>query len=175
MVLILDVNDNPPEFTSKYYFATISENVVVDSDVVRVMATSKDTGVNADITYSIIGGNEHRKFRINPKSGVIIADKSLDYERATEYFLTIQAQDGGDPPLSNYATINITVNDINDNKPIFNAPSYAATMKEDARMHEEVVVIDASDLDDGENGRIAYKLIQGDRHNQVALTKTSFR
>ena len=60
-----DVNDNPPEFASKYYFASIREGESVGTDVVRLMASSKDAGVNAEITYSIIGGNEGRKFMIN--------------------------------------------------------------------------------------------------------------
>lgn len=109
IVLVLDVNDNPPEFASKYYFASISEESVRGSDVVRVLATSKDTGINAEISYSIIGGNELRKFKINQKSGVIMVDSVLDHEKAQTYFLTIQAQDGGDPPLSNHATVNITI------------------------------------------------------------------
>ena len=92
MVLVLDVNDNPPEFASKYYFATVPENIPIGSDVVRLLATSRDTGVNADITYSIVAGNEHRKFRINPKSGVIVVAGEIDHEIAKDYFLTIQVQ-----------------------------------------------------------------------------------
>lgn len=44
LVNIQDINDNPPEFTSKQYTAVIPENEPVDSDVVRVIATSKDSG-----------------------------------------------------------------------------------------------------------------------------------
>ena len=55
--LFADVNDNPPEFASKYYFASIREGEPVGTDVVQLMASSRDAGVNAEITYSIIGGN----------------------------------------------------------------------------------------------------------------------
>jgi protocadherin Fat 1/2/3 len=82
-IQILDVNDNPPEFASKFYFASVREDVPVNSDVVRVLATSKDSGINADMTYSIISGNEHRKFKINPKTGVI-ATNSSRLTRATD-------------------------------------------------------------------------------------------
>ena len=64
IVNVLDVNDNPPEFASKAYFATVGEDSARGAEVVRVLATSKDEGVNADITYSIVGGNQHRKFKV---------------------------------------------------------------------------------------------------------------
>ena len=169
MVLVLDVNDNPPEFASKYYFATVSENVPMGSDVVRLLATSRDAGVNADITYSIVAGNEHRKFRINPKSGVIVVAGEIDHETAKDFFLTIQAQDGGEPPLSNHATVNITVADLNDNSPVFSRPSYSALINEAAEIGDTVAAVTASDIDSGENGRILYSIVGGDRHGQFAI------
>lgn len=144
IVNVQDINDNPPEFDSKYYFGIVPEADEVGTEVVRVSATSKDTGVNADISYSIIGGNEHKKFTIHDKSGVItIADK-LDYERAKDYFLTIQAIDGGVPPLSNIATVNITVTDCNDNAPIFTQASYSARIREDAQIGDKILQVSFS-------------------------------
>lgn len=69
MILFPDVNDNPPEFASHTYFTTVTESENTGSEIVRVLATSRDSGKNAEITYSVIGGNEHRKFSINPKTG----------------------------------------------------------------------------------------------------------
>ena len=145
--IFLDVNDNPPEFASKYYFASIGEGVETGTDVVRVMATSRDTGVNADISYSIVGGNEQRKFTIDSLSGLVSVSGQIDYERAKEYFLTIQARDGGSPPLSNHATVNITIMDTNDNSPIFTQVSYSASVREDSPIGESVVILTATDLD----------------------------
>ena len=71
VILVLDVNDNPPEFASRLYFASVKEDVLKETDVVRVLATSKDSGINADITYAIVAGNEARKFDIHPKNGMI--------------------------------------------------------------------------------------------------------
>ena len=42
LVVVLDVNDNPPEFGSKYYFSTVSENLPVEKEIVQLQATSKD-------------------------------------------------------------------------------------------------------------------------------------
>lgn len=84
-VLVLDINDNPPEFASKYYYAIVPEINAVGTEVVRVLATSKDTGVNAEITYSIVGGNEHKKFQIHPKSGTFYIFFSVEVFELTNY------------------------------------------------------------------------------------------
>ena len=42
LIVVLDVNDNPPEFGSKYYFSTVSENLAVEYEIVQLQATSKD-------------------------------------------------------------------------------------------------------------------------------------
>ncbi|XP_053598514.1 fat-like cadherin-related tumor suppressor homolog isoform X2 [Microplitis demolitor] len=163
IVNVQDINDNPPEFTSKSYFASVPEIDQVGTEIARVLAESKDTGINAIVYYSIIGGNEHKKFNINNQTGVITIAEQLDYERARDYFLTIQAIDAGIPPLSNYATVNITVSDCNDNAPIFNQLSYRASVREDAPVDEQVTQVFASDLDSSESGEVSYYIERGDR------------
>lgn len=169
-ITILDVNDNPPLFGRKLYAASVAEDSPLGHQIVRVMATSLDVGVNAEIKYSIVGGNEHRHFSIDPSTGFITLTEALDYERAREFYLTIQALDGGHPPLSNHAAVNITVLDSNDNAPVFSqAGGYSAAVREDAANGETILVINAVDLDSGENGRITYSLVNGDRHGQLRV------
>ncbi len=168
-VNVLDVNDNPPQFSRKLYSASAAESSPVGFEVLRVFATSLDIGINAEIKFSIVGGNEHRHFSIDPQSGVISLTEPLDYERAKEFYLTIQALDGGVPPLSNHAAVNITVTDSNDNVPIFTQASYSAAIREDAAIGEPVLRVNAVDLDSGDNGRITYTLLNGDRHTQFRI------
>ncbi|XP_015840546.1 fat-like cadherin-related tumor suppressor homolog isoform X5 [Tribolium castaneum] len=172
-VNVQDINDNPPEFANKYYFAVVPEIDAVGTEVVKVLATSKDTGVNADVTYSIIGGNEHKKFAINNKTGVISIADMLDYERAKDYFLTIQAVDGGIPPLSNVATVNITVTDCNDNAPVFSQLSYSARIREDAQIGDKILQVIATDLDSDRNGKVTYSIIRGDDREQFEIDPDS--
>lgn len=169
IVNVQDINDNPPEFTSKHYFASMAEHSAVGSEVLRVLATSKDTGVNAEIIYSIMGGNEQKKFAIHNKTGALTISDNLDYERAKDYFLTIQAVDLGTPPLSNLATVNISVTDSNDNSPVFNQNSYTARIREDAQIGDKILQVVANDLDSNENGRITYGLVRGDRHHEFTV------
>ena len=157
--------------------------------MVRLMATSRDIGVNAEISYTIIGGNEHRKFSIDQETGLVSVAGKLDYERAKEYFLTIQALDGGSPPLSNHATVNISIMDVNDNKPIFTQLSYTAAITENSPVGSSIVTLTATDLDQvrqfvqlsggsiyllqGQNGEVLYEIVHGDQQNQFSIDQRS--
>lgn len=68
-VMVLDVNDNPPVFQKQDYAVTVPEDVAVGSELLRVFASSKDIGVNAEIYYSISTGNEFGKFHIDNTKG----------------------------------------------------------------------------------------------------------
>lgn len=153
---ILDVNDNAPKFTENHYTTSVYENVSVGISLIQVVATSLDTGINADITYAIIAGNEGNCFTVHPKSGSISVVKSLDRETTPEYILTIQAKDGGIPSLSSETKVTITILDVNDNAPSFNQASYSAIIREDTHVGEKVIHKVASDADIGENGQINY-------------------
>jgi protocadherin Fat 1/2/3 len=133
------------------------------------MATSRDAGVNAEVTYSIVGGNEGRKFRIEPDTGLVSVAGEIDHERAKEYFLTVQARDGGTPPLSNHATVNITVLDTNDNAPEFTQESYSTSLSEKSVVGSDVIAVTATDLDKGMNGVVTYRLVHGDPQNQFRV------
>ena len=93
----------------------------------------------------------------------------LDYEHATSYFLTIEARDGGDPPLQTRCYCNITITDENDNTPTFSQPSYSSLINEAAQIGETVALVTATDLDSGENGNVKYRITHGDRHTQFQV------
>lgn len=170
-VQVLDVNDNPPEFVTRSYHTSIIESATIGSEVIRVTATSLDSGLNAEIEYSIVGGNEHGKFAIDKKSGAITIMIPLDYERAHEFLLTVQGTDLGIPPLSSQATVNITVLDSNDNAPSFSEISYSAEISEDCNVGDVVTQVLATDLDTDMNGKIIYTIERGDKHQQFSINK----
>jgi len=72
---------------------------------------------------------------------VLSIQEALDYEVSRSYFLNIEAVDGGTPPLSNQATVNITVTDSNDNAPIFNQPVYSTQIGEDAAIGTKIIQV----------------------------------
>ncbi|XP_059061183.1 fat-like cadherin-related tumor suppressor homolog, partial [Achroia grisella] len=166
---VADVNDNPPEFEFHQYRAAVPELDAPGTEVVRVRATSQDAGVNADVYYSIVGGDGRDDFAVDRSSGAVSVARPLDYERRREYVLTVQAIDGGSPPLSDLATLNITVTDGNDNPPTFSQSSYGARVREDAAVGMRVLQVIADDADSGVNGRVTYSVVRGDRDGRFAV------
>ena len=86
---VLDLNDNPPVFVNKPYYAIVSKQAAVDSKVIQVMAVDADKGSNADIYYQLVRGNGEL-FRVERKSGYISLRRQLESYRK-DYILTIAA------------------------------------------------------------------------------------
>uniref|UniRef100_A0A8C5QK66 Protocadherin Fat 3 n=1 Tax=Leptobrachium leishanense TaxID=445787 RepID=A0A8C5QK66_9ANUR len=168
-ISVLDVNDNPPIFERRDYLVTIPEDTNVGTQVMAVFAASKDIGTNAEILYSIRSGNEQGKFKINPKTGAILVINPLDYEHCRHFFLTIEARDGGAPPLSAVTTVNINLTDVNDNAPTFSQEVYSAVISEDASVGDSVIMIYAEDLDSPSNGHIRFSIVSGDQDDQFTV------
>lgn len=74
-------------------------------------------------------------------TGAIFVIENLDYESSHEYYLTVEATDGGTPSLSDVATVNINVTDINDNTPVFSQSTYMAVVSEDAVLEQPVITV----------------------------------
>ncbi|ESO94055.1 hypothetical protein LOTGIDRAFT_104487 [Lottia gigantea] len=171
-ILVLDVNDNKPEFERTSYYVEVPEDTKLQSTVITVKASSLDIGQNANITYSIMAGNEQNKFKIDPNNGAVIVQEPLDFELSREYFLTILAKDHGEPPLSNSAIVNINITDINDNKPRFSPSSYyTVSVKEDLKLHEEIIKVLATDEDGENNNKLTYLIQSGDVYGQFHINK----
>uniref|UniRef100_A0A4W3J9S8 FAT atypical cadherin 1b n=1 Tax=Callorhinchus milii TaxID=7868 RepID=A0A4W3J9S8_CALMI len=171
LVSVLDINDNPPVFEHREYLATLSEDISVGTEVLQVFAASRDIEANAEITYSIINGNEHGKFSIDANKGTIFVIDNLDYEAAHEYYLTVEVTDGGTPSLNDVATVNINVTDINDNTPQFSQEVYMAVISEDASLGQLIVVV-ADDSDGPSNNQIRYSIINGNQGNPFTIDST---
>ena len=63
-VFISDVNDNNPVFNPTLYLTSISESISPGSDVIPVHAYDADLGLNAEIEFSIIGGDIETQFQV---------------------------------------------------------------------------------------------------------------
>uniref|UniRef100_A0A8C3XED6 FAT atypical cadherin 1 n=1 Tax=Cyanoderma ruficeps TaxID=181631 RepID=A0A8C3XED6_9PASS len=172
IVSVLDINDNPPVFEHREYSASVSEDVLVGTEVLQIYAASRDIEANAEITYSIVSGNEHGKFSIDSTTGAIFVIESLDYESSHEYYLTVEATDGGTPSLSDVVTVNINVTDINDNSPVFSQDTYTAVISEDAMLEQSVITVMADDADGPSNNHIHYAIIDGNQGNPFTIDPT---
>ncbi|XP_014882846.1 protocadherin Fat 1a isoform X1 [Poecilia latipinna] len=169
VVSVLDINDNPPVFEHREYTANLSEDVAVGTQVVRVQAASRDADANGEISYSIISGNEHGRFSVDPRTGDVFVIDALDYEASHEYYITVEATDGGSPPLSDIATVNINLTDVNDNKPIFSQDVYTTVISEDAELGKAVLTVVAEDSDGPSHNHIRYSIVDGNQGSPFTM------
>ncbi|KAM6924073.1 protocadherin alpha-13-like isoform 2-T2 [Xenentodon cancila] len=163
-VTILDLNDNAPSFVEEFYFLNISESSPTGERFLLPLAVDADTASNSVKTYKL-SPNEY--FSLDIQSGgehsvsaELVLLKALDREREATIKLTLAAEDGGRPPKTGTVQININVLDVNDNTPSFSKTLYKARVKENAHAGSLVIQLNATDLDEGDNGRVIYSFVK---------------
>jgi len=66
-----------------------------------------------------------------------VAD-DLDFEVCKDYYITVEAWDSGNPPLSTATMVIIELMDVNDNAPAFDQDIYNVLIGEDASIGQTV-------------------------------------
>ncbi|XP_016061111.1 PREDICTED: protocadherin beta-4 [Miniopterus natalensis] len=152
-VLIMDVNDNAPEFVHTPYEVQVLEDSPLDSPIFTVLARDIDAGNFGRVSYGLFQASDEIKetFTINEVTGEIRLKKKLDFEQIKSYHVEIEATDGGG--LSGKGTVVIQVVDVNDNAPELTLSSLTSSIPENAP--ETVVsIFRIRDRDSGDNGRM---------------------
>ncbi|XP_041034757.1 protocadherin-23 [Carcharodon carcharias] len=160
LMTVLDFNDNSPVFNSLEYHVEVLESTPVKHKLIQVSAYDHDQGVNADIKYSIISGNEKENFRLDPKTGFVELMLPLDYEDVPKFTLTIRAVDGGITHQNMVTSVlYINVLDDNDNVPYFIFPTLNCSVYENEPIYTSVCAVHAFDYDDGPFGYLTYSIL----------------
>ncbi|XP_043452496.1 cadherin-23 isoform X1 [Prionailurus bengalensis] len=170
-VRVLDVNDETPTFFPAMYNVSVSEDVPREFRVAWLNCTDNDVGLNAELSYFITGGNVDGKFSVGYRDAVVRTVVSLDRETTAAYMLVLEAIDNG--PVgkrrTGTATVFVTVLDVNDNRPIFLQSSYEASVPEDIPEGHSIVQLKATDADEGEFGRVWYRILHGNHGNNFRI------
>ncbi|XP_022102519.1 cadherin EGF LAG seven-pass G-type receptor 1-like isoform X2 [Acanthaster planci] len=115
MVLVGDVNDNPPKFPSTTFHLNVTENNLPFGLIGKVTATDADEGPNAVVTYAFVQQRApQRYFQIERSTGIVHALYSFDREERSEYQAVIRAFSG---KLFTDVHLVVHIHDINDNSP----------------------------------------------------------
>lgn len=157
-VTLTDINDNPPIFNQTIYHAYLAENLPSHSFVYQAHATDKDSPKNAIIQYSYKNGGDLDLFLIDQITGVITSKDTFDYEEQNEYVLNILARNP-DSTMSGSAKILVHITGINEFYPSFVQPVFHFDVSESADVGTSVGVIQATDKDVGEDGKVFYLLV----------------
>lgn len=90
-VTVLDKNDSPPSFRDTQLEFSVSEDLPASSVVGAVRATDPDT--LGQLRYQLLsGGGGH--FLVEPNTGILRLNDSLDREDRDFYRLMVRAHDG---------------------------------------------------------------------------------
>ena len=148
-IFIKDENDHTPVFNQPNYKAIIRENNMVGQFVVQLNASDQDEGDNAMIRYALQGNADGGRdlLSIDPDSGIVAANAIFDYESKNQYNFTILALDGGRPQRTATTTLSVTIDDINDEAPHFQMPSYSFEVEENQSAGTFVGTVRAVDAD----------------------------
>ncbi|XP_076449117.1 protocadherin-9-like [Babylonia areolata] len=156
-VNVLDENDNAPRFDQDVYYASVTENNEIGTQITRVRARDPDVGDNGKVDYSVASSSSDMGVTMDG-SGYIIATRSFDHERNHQLSFDVIATDRGQPKKQSTATVILTVTDVNDITPSFQKDYYEVHVSESTAVGTTVGHVSAEDLDSNENGRITYSL-----------------
>ncbi|XP_029001511.1 protein dachsous [Betta splendens] len=158
VVTVIDVNNNPPEFSQDRYDEVVAENLPSGAAVLALDVSDKDQGGFSN-GFFICSSDT---FDVN-KQGVVSLRKnvSLDRETMSSYVLLVVAVDQVTDGLSATAQVRITVLDYNDNSPQFLSVPDPLDLPEGLYTEEsprEVFTIQATDADLDLNGEVVLSL-----------------
>ncbi|XP_048400027.1 protocadherin-20-like [Stegostoma tigrinum] len=121
-VFVLDINDNPPTVLlpqSNISWLLVPPNTPQGTAVAEIYAIDYDAGINAVMTYTIVGRNgpAPHAFGINTATGNITLQEKLLSKDYGLYQLLVKVSDLGQPqPLHSTVMVNLFVNETVSNK-----------------------------------------------------------
>jgi hypothetical protein len=164
-ITVTDQNESPILDSESF---TINENTPGGYLIGTLIANDPDQG--QVLTYSIISGNTNTAFSLNSASGVLtVANASaLDFETNNNFVLMVMVSDDGVSPLSDTASITITLNDLNET-PIITDQTF--NIEEFSANGSSVGFVSASDPDLGQG--ITFSILAGNTGDAFMINPTT--
>ncbi|XP_031221314.1 protocadherin beta-4-like [Mastomys coucha] len=169
-ILIMDINDNAPEFMNSPYEVQVLERSPLDSPILTVLARDADAGNFGRVSYGFFQASDEiqKTFSINKVTGEIRLKKELDFEKIKFYHVKIEAMDGGG--LSGKGSVVIEVLDVNDNAPELTISSLTSSVPENTP-DTIISIFRVGDRDSGENGKVVCSIPE----NMPFILKSTFK
>jgi hypothetical protein len=196
-----DVNDCPPLLSWNFPLQTIE--ILNDTDVFNIEIAVQESKVEIsnviianliasdfDPSYQIkfelkINSSEFLPFDIHgpfaDSTFVLSTNQKLDREYQDKYILNLILTDNGQPKLSSYYKLIISLLDDNDNSPRFDRSIYYVDIQENNLINTVLVQVQANDSDLNQNGYVTYELedmnnkyVYIDNRTGIIRTKTQF-
>lgn len=164
-ILVNDINDHAPVFPRKRATFKIPEQTTIGTKFPLEPAVDADEDQLTTQGYIITDGNVGQAFLLETKRGSnkvlyldLVVNAVLDRETRSSYTLLLEAFDGGSPKRTGQMILDVTVQDINDNAPVYNQSRYHAMISENLQPGNNILQVFASDADEGDNGLVLYDI-----------------
>ncbi|KAF6280643.1 FAT atypical cadherin 2 [Rhinolophus ferrumequinum] len=155
-VLVIVRNKSNPLFQSPYYKIRVPENITLYTPILHTQARSPE---GLRLIYNIVEEEPLMLFTIDFKTGVLTVTGPLDYESKTKHVFTVRATDTALGSFSE-ATVEVLVEDVNDNPPTFSQLVYTTSVSEGLPAQTPVIQLLASDQDSGRNRDVSYQIVE---------------
>uniref|UniRef100_A0A5F9DQ49 FAT atypical cadherin 2 n=1 Tax=Oryctolagus cuniculus TaxID=9986 RepID=A0A5F9DQ49_RABIT len=155
-VLVTVRNKSNPLFQSPYYKVRVPENITLYTPILHTQARSPE---GLRLIYNIVEEEPLMLFTTDFKTGVLTVTGPLDYESKTKHVFTVRATDTALGSFSE-ATVEVVVEDINDNPPTFSQLVYTTSVSEGLPAQTPVIQLLASDQDSGQNQDVSYQIVE---------------
>ncbi|XP_042182005.1 protocadherin Fat 2 [Oncorhynchus tshawytscha] len=161
LLMIQDMNDNPPKFSNNHYEVTVFDNTTIRTPIAVIYAKDPDTGINSEVKYSLLEDNSGH-FSLEEFSGILRLERSLAENTRSTFELKVKATDRGLPrQLYSVATVTVHVVDLSDYQPVFLSQEYSAQIPESTLVGTEVISVSALTRDGTETEPIVYSIVSG--------------
>uniref|UniRef100_A0AAY4C108 Protocadherin-15 n=1 Tax=Denticeps clupeoides TaxID=299321 RepID=A0AAY4C108_9TELE len=170
-ILVIDANDNTPMFSQVSYSVEVFTNMQPGETVLQLSAHDADEGLNGEVTYSILAG-EQGDFVINNRTGRITIAPGITLTVGRSYTLTVKASDNAleADRRSSITTVYIEVLPPNNQSPPrFPLQTYSLEISEAMRIGAILLNLQATDR---EMDPITYQIVSGDVQQVFNLSRT---
>lgn len=92
-IRVLDMNEHRPMFLKSMYEVSVPEDTAPWKEIMQISA--QDADIKSRIIYSIhssLNPDSLKHFHLDPKSGVLVLTKELDYEAISTHSLLVMVK-----------------------------------------------------------------------------------
>ncbi|CAL1272163.1 unnamed protein product [Larinioides sclopetarius] len=176
VVQLSDASIRCPKFPFSEYFTAIRENASPDSVVLPYLQV-EDAHIFDRLSYQITEDNSNDNFYIDTLAFNVSAKIKKPLDRDTMpmtlqgmYTLTVTASN---QRCSGNTRLNIFVEDVNDNSPVFEKKDFLVEVKENAPPGHVVVHLTALDKDELDMNKLRYFIIDGNSEQQFQIEEST--
>ena len=165
IINVRDINNNAPEILRITFIndGKIKEDSGIDFLVAIFDVRDADTGENGAVTCT----TKNTAFKVLKREAInsnthqfsVHVATKLDREVTSSYSVLINCSDNGETPLHTNTTFQVTIEDVNDNAPVFAQDAYSKDILENVSSGAILLKVSAHDEDIGLNGKINYTIL----------------